>query len=389
MCLTTTTMRKSLLGNLTHSSRASSSSSSSPDDDAQQASSVWQRWMRFLQIGWDALLVPLALCFSSVLTTRPRAGAALALYAALCGVVVVQHIQQQEFSSSSLSVWYYYRCASWCLCGLLGLSTVLLLVVAAYTTAIVTQHAKPANPAALEAREQGLAQGRVIRGHGYDVYLPATSSSSSNSSYAAGMVFLPGALVSHDAYASVLSPLAAQGVVVVLVKLDPLRMPVPFYPGTTAGGMVRLISQVQSRHGISVSQWALAGHSAGGSTVAGMMQDAQLLQKNVHRVVLWGVNTTQDLERTTSSKVQALCITASQDGFKGKSMGRGSPDFATAWKDLPRLQHVEIQGGNHGGFADYPPQSFPRPDGVREITLAQQHEQIVQATAKFLLSKHE
>jgi len=415
MCLTTTTTTTNSNSNNGNKSFFAKRTLHSPDvENRLHKAGVMKSIPVILRIGFDATLVPLSLCFPSILTSRTRAGMAMIAYVGLMFHVRQQYLQQTKEVRTSEEEeeddqHHHHNHVRWCW-GLLllafGIGSLLMVIVSAYITFIVTKHAKPANRTAIESRDRGIGQGTIVCNDddGYDVYLPpttlheASSSSSSSSScatlkkkkiYAAGMIFLPGALVSHDAYAGILSLLANHGILVVLIKLDPLRMPVPFYNGTSSRSISQLITQVESIHEIRVNKWAVAGHSVGGSTVAGMMRDPCPSLSGIHHVILWGVNTTQDLERDTSSQIHALCITASEDGFRGKSMGRGSPDFDKAWENVSRLQHVEIRGGNHGGFADYPPQIFPRRDGAREITLAQQHERIVQATVNFLLSKQE
>lgn len=45
--------------------------------------------------------------------------------------------------------------------------------------------------------------------------------------------------------------------------------------------------------------------------------------------------------------------------------------------------HV-IAGGNHAGFGFYGPQKFPRADGERTISLAEQQLQVARTTADWL-----
>ena len=339
------------------------------------------------QIWFDAALAPWALLVPSLLTTRIRASIALTAVWALFLETLPRQQQppQAPPPREGHDYNYYYYYARCCLSAVLALLLLGTVVMSCLTATVVRRHSQPASPAAREVVDRGLRTGRIVPRDGYHVYLPPPQQTSQSSSYAAaGIIMIPGALVQHEAYAAVCSQLSEQGIVAVVIHLDPLRMPLPFYPAATPAGMAAIMTQLQQTHGVTVGTWALAGHSAGGSAVADMVRQRRLA--GVDRVVLWGVNTTQDLERTPH--VQALCITASKDGFKGNSMGRGLPSF-DSWAGVDRLQHVEIQGGNHGGFGDYPPQTFPRKDGIREIPLAEQHKQIVQATAKFLLSKEE
>ena len=93
------------------------------------------------------------------------------------------------------------------------------------------------------------------------------------------------------------------------------------------------------------------------------------------------------MEKTS---VRALAITASNDGLQHSSMADMSSFGVWGESDTKgRLFHVVIQGGNHGGFADYPCQTFPLPDGERSISLQEQHRQAVQATVEFLMPKQE
>ena len=273
--------------------------------------------------------------------------------------------------------------------GVIGLSYLI--------TSTVIKHRKPANQSAYDALAEGVQQKRIIQEEHYDVFIPpVTDDTSKEEPYAAGLVFVPGALVDHTAYAGILSLLAKRGIVIVLQKFEPLRMPVALQ-GANSKDIQSILDEIESKHGIRAKSWAVGGHSAGGSTVVSMAQkpfvesctknkNGGTNKINFDRLVLWGVNTTQDLEKL--HHVHALTVTASKDGFKGNSMGKGLKSF-DAWGkgELVRLQNVEIQGGNHGGFADYPKQMFPREDGDREITLQSQHEQVVEVTAKFLLGK--
>lgn len=328
-----------------------------------------------VKIVMDALLAPLAILFPSALTTRARASVALACMPSVLALLL------RYSPTATQGPFLYY--AWWTLTALVGAGILALVAFGCFFASVVVRNRQAANPTALQAHERQLHHGRLVQGDGYDVYLPAKQPSSSQA-HVAGMVFVPGALVAHHAYAGVLSQLADQGIVTVVLSLDPLRMPVPFGLATPRG-IASVLKQIETRHGVRAQKWTLAGHSAGGNAVANVVREQKL--PGMHRLVLWGVNTTQDLEQ--HEHVQALCITASNDGFKGNSMGRGLPSF-DSWKDLgSRLQHVEIQGGNHGGFGDYPPQTFPRKDGAREIPLAEQHKQIVQATSEFLLSKED
>ena len=103
-------------------------------------------------------------------------------------------------------------------------------------------------------------------------------------------------------------------------------------------------------------------------------------------LVMYAVNKNYEMEKTS---IRALAITASNDGLQYSPMA----DIASfgEWgkgDSKGRLFHVVIKGGNHSGFADYPRQTFPLPDGERDISLQEQHRQAVQATVEFLMPKN-
>ena len=278
-----------------------------------------------------------------------------------------------------------------------------------FVTTKVLQNRQPALPVARKVVAQGVQSGHVVRQPGlYDLYLPeALRHDDDNNnddddtqqpqvhSYPAAMIFLPGALVEHAAYAPVAMALARHyGVPVIVQNCEAtLRM-----TQAKAAQLQFLQTHVRHYHGIAAQHWVLAGHSLGGSVaVQIMMQQYQQKQSSPLKfdaLVLWGVNGTKGLERTT---ISTLAISASNDGFQHSRLS----DMASlqAWNydrndhdasNQPPIsciqRHVRIQGGNHGGFGAYPHQTFPMMDGERTIPLEEQHAQVVQATGEFLLA---
>ncbi|GAX14816.1 hypothetical protein FisN_29Lh021 [Fistulifera solaris] len=231
------------------------------------------------------------------------------------------------------------------------------------------EHRLDANPTALDVYAQHESSIRIVDSL-YDLFLP-----SKNKDSVVALVFLPGALVDARAYAGVCHKLRQEGnnLAVILLQTDRYRRLMSPFFGLNEHALRDVMKHATNelaQANCSVRNWALGGHSLGGLTAQ------ELLPKmpEISQLVLWGVN----YPRATpiSPTVTELVVTASQDGFR----------FSDPPPSTPEIQRYEIKGGNHGGFGDYPHQTYPRPDGTRTISLTEQHEQVARVTAQFLLS---
>ena len=86
------------------------------------------------------------------------------------------------------------------------------------------------------------------------------------------------------------------------------------------------------------------------------------------------------------ANVDALVIVGSEDIFYRQL---SEEDRNAFFDKLPktRTTFLEIEGGNHSGFAHYGPQTFPLKDGERSITLDEQQDAVVAATTTFLVGE--
>lgn len=168
------------------------------------------------------------------------------------------------------------------------------------------------------------------------------------------VVFYPGGLVQHEAYAPPLRQLAEAGVVTALVPM----------PSDLAVLAPRKADRVLDE--VAAGAWIVAGHSLGGAMAASY---ADRRREEVDGLALWAAYPPKGRDLSDSDLV-ALDLTASEDEVL---------DWDT-WSDrqdlLPPATHaVTIDGGNHAGFAAYGPQDD---DGTATIGRAEQHAQAVE-----------
>ena len=107
------------------------------------------------------------------------------------------------------------------------------------------------------------------------------------------------------------------------------------------------------------------------------------------KLIMWGMNKPDQFPEGVNlhdSSVDALVVVGSEDpSYKQLS----EEDRTAFFSKLPktRTTFLEIEGGNHSGFAHYGPQTFPLKDGERTITLDEQQDATVAATISFLVGK--
>jgi dienelactone hydrolase len=247
-----------------------------------------------------------------------------------------------------------------------------------------------AHPEAKEAIRRGVENGSVVIEPSYDLYLPSEFSSDENDQscrwVGSGLILFPGALVEHHAYGAIASKLAAEGMVVLVPNCEPRRLAT-----SNADWVLETLAEIKDKHHVTVQEWSLGGHSWGGYVAVEMID--QISDDVISKLVMWGVASTYTLNLRNST-AQTLVVTASEDGFR-------FPDEESAEKNLFQKLPVrvnsldestarttfwyDIKGGNHVGFANYGPQTFPLVDGNRTISLEDQHQQIVQVVSRFIL----
>ena len=121
----------------------------------------------------------------------------------------------------------------------------------------------------------------------------------------------------------------------------------------------------------------VGGHSLGGQAASAFIKKGKHVNKVKGLVLLGSYNSTADL--SDCARLCALTILAEQDGVISV------PNIEKYEHFLPPTRKTEIvRGGNHAGFGHYGPQTFPKPDGRRTISLEEQQEQVVNLLATWL-----
>ncbi len=211
----------------------------------------------------------------------------------------------------------------------------------------------PPEPTALAALQSDLTV--QVSTNRWLVFQPA------NGAATTGFVFYPGGKVDPRAYAPQAHAIAAQGFLVVIVPV-PLNLAV-FTPNVAA--------DVQAAYP-GVMHWAVGGHSLGGVMAAHFAHDHP---QTVQGLALWASypQASDDLSRNA---VAVVSISGTRDGLS-------TPAKIEASRPLlpPSTTWVIIDGGNHGQFGWYGPQSGDNPAGLDH---AAQQAQTVAATVALL-----
>ena len=174
-----------------------------------------------------------------------------------------------------------------------------------------------------------------------------------------GLIYYPGGLVDPDAYAVSAQGIADAGYLVVVPKM-PLNL--AFMGINRADGIMARYSEIDS--------WVIGGHSLGGAMAT------EYAKNNVDRVdgLIMYASYPANYEDFIGFPVPIMTIIGSKDPGAPKQQA-----FYEAVSDSATL--VIIEGGNHRQYADY---SFQNNDGVATISSAEQQDQIINATIRFL-----
>ncbi|MEM8861915.1 MAG: alpha/beta fold hydrolase [Chloroflexota bacterium] len=193
----------------------------------------------------------------------------------------------------------------------------------------------------------------MVRGEGYTL-LP-------DSPKKTGFIFYSGGLVTPEAYAAHLKPLAEAGFTVVVPNM-PLNLAV--FNLNAANQIVGQYPQIE--------RWVIGGHSLGGAMAA---QYALEHDDEIDGLVLWASFPAEGAD-LSNHNIEAVSIYASQDGLASIE------EVLSSAERLPgNAMFVEISGGNHAQFGDYGEQSG---DLAASIQLIQQIDQTAQITLEFL-----
>lgn len=173
-----------------------------------------------------------------------------------------------------------------------------------------------------------------------------------------GFIFYPGAKVAEEAYAPVMSQLAEQGVLCVVVKM-------PFHFAVFDRGAAEKIKGAESFSG--VQSWYLGGHSLGGAMAAGFAAEHESSFKGL---VLMAAYPTKELKT-----LPVLSLYGSEDGVL--NMER----YARALPLSSNLEEHVIQGGNHAQFGNYGEQKGDHPS---DLTAEEQWQEVSETILSFI-----
>jgi dienelactone hydrolase len=184
-----------------------------------------------------------------------------------------------------------------------------------------------------------------------------------NNNYTTGLIFYPGGRVNYLSYAPYAHAIAAEGYLVVIVRM-PFNLAV--FGANAAGDVIVAYP--------NVSNWAIGGHSLGGSMAAQYAHDNQDKIEGLVLLASYPASNT-DLSKQNLSVVT---IHGSNDGLVSDKQ------IVDSLKQLPsNTVRVEIAGGNHAQFGWYGAQSG---DNEATISREQQQNQTVTAIVNLLVN---
>jgi dienelactone hydrolase len=233
------------------------------------------------------------------------------------------------------------------------------------------------------------------------------------------ILFLPGALVPHAAYAEVAGRLSDQGLVVVVTSMEPFRLAY-HHLGSDAISMKRIMRRVQQQVTASLSttaaaattttgksskslQWTILGHSMGCFSAMRLFRDLRHQQQQqqqqrkagwsvpvpvTNKLVLWGVAAFLPfaVDLSGHSDARVLVVQGTDDQLV-ESL-KGGQDALEACFPAQTTEKVMIVGGTHDGFASYLPANARKTDDTHAydgLPREDQHDQTCSATVRFLL----
>jgi len=259
-----------------------------------------------------------------------------------------------------------------------GLVPAGILSIVLFMSVSIVRHRQPPFKSAQNLLVERIKRGRAMRRHGYDLFLPP------GSDVKMGLLFYPGALVSHTVYAPVAARMSDLGVLVCVMSLEPLRIAVDSVEELKKNTL-RTMYEVMSTGDHDVSEWAVGGHSSGGMTA---MELAAAMKPGVSKLVMWGSAGAGFLPIPSlkGATMDALVLIGSKDALISRIPEWKKKQFRSQLPDGPRGSTTfgTIDGGNHAGFGHYGPQTFPACDGVRTIALEDQQRIAAERTVQFL-----
>ena len=175
-------------------------------------------------------------------------------------------------------------------------------------------------------------------------------------------LFYPGGHVDFRAYSPILQRIAAQGYLVILVRVN---LNLAFFDIEAGAPALEAYPQIAC--------WVTGGHSLGGVAATYFADN----HPEVKGIVFWASYPADD--RLKNSGMKMLSIYGTEDG----SLDNGAKIEQYKAFQPADTEFVVIQGGNHGQFGDYGPQPGDKP---ATISSESQWQQTTDATVRFLAS---
>jgi dienelactone hydrolase len=237
----------------------------------------------------------------------------------------------------------------------IALGVVILFVVVTIGFIVWAQTPSQPGSAALSALQSDSSV-QVVDHGSYITFEPSGQISTT------AFLFYPGGHVDFRAYAPILHQIAAQGYLVVLVRVN---LNLAFFDIEAGAPVLNDFPQVTT--------WVTGGHSLGGVAAAYFASN----HPEVKGIVFWASYPADD--RLKNSAIKMLSIYGTEDG--GLDDGAKIEQYK-AFQPAD-TEFVVIQGANHAQFADYGPQPG---DNAATISPESQWQQTTDAVVKFLAS---
>lgn len=254
------------------------------------------------------------------------------------------------------------RMAGWALGAVVLAGVVAAVVFAVYCAFVVLRNRLPASA---EAKHALQSDGHVSVAHFHwgIAFVPAAMDKR------AGLVYFQGALVDAVAYAPLCRSIAQQTPAIVCLIQSPLRL--SFFCG-----LKRARAAMADFEGVDV--WNLGGHSLGGTTACNLVAETKAEKKiGASGVCMHAAYSLLDV--CTVPGLRSLQVLAELDGIVSSDKLHDNAKF------LPDdIKVVVVAGGNHSGFGYYGPQTFPKVDGQRSISLAEQQAAVIDHTVSWI-----
>jgi hypothetical protein len=176
-----------------------------------------------------------------------------------------------------------------------------------------------------------------------------------------GLIFYPGGLVEPTAYAPILHQIAEEGV---LVIITPMPLNLAIFNTGAANAVIDAYPQI--------STWILAGHSLGGASAAIFAKNNP---KRINAIAFWD-SYPPDSADLSDNAISVISIFGTTNHIPN------TENFNDKKHLLPTdTLFIGIEGANHAQFGDYGPQ---KGDVVASMSLAEQHEQVVEIMLNFI-----